>query len=132
MSDIPIKLLLVEDDPPIRRMYENAFEREGFEVQSAYDGTLVRETILNNPPDIVIMDVMMPNFDGIATLKDLKLNAKTSSIPVIMLSANDDPAVIKKALDLGAAHYLVKSNVEPSEVVAIIRIEAGKIWRKAP
>ncbi|MEK7600312.1 MAG: response regulator [Patescibacteria group bacterium] len=131
MSDIPIKVLLVEDDPPIRRMYENAFERAGFRVSSAYDGTLVRETILNNPPDIVILDVMMPNFDGIATLKDLKINPKTKDIPVIMLSAYDDPELIKKALDLGAAYYLVKSNVEPSEVVAMIRLEAAKIWPEA-
>ena len=131
MSDIPIKVLLVEDDPPIRRMYENAFERAGCRVSSAYDGTLVRETILNNPPDIVILDVMMPNFDGIATLKDLKINPKTKDIPVIMLSAYDDPELIKKALDLGAAYYLVKSNVEPSEVVAMIRLEAAKIWPEA-
>ncbi len=131
MSHPPIKLLLVEDDPPIRRMYENIFEHAGFQVSSAYDGTLVKETILNNPPDIVIMDVMMPNFDGITTLKELKIAPQTQDIPIIMLSANDDPAIIKKALDLGAAHYLIKSNVEPAEIVAMINLEAAKIWPSA-
>ncbi|MEK7059735.1 MAG: response regulator [Patescibacteria group bacterium] len=131
MSKPAIKLLLVEDDPPIRRMYENAFEIAGFQVASAYDGTLVAETILNNPPDIVIMDVMMPNFDGLDTLRELKINPKTSSIPVIMLSANDDPKVIDKALKLGAAHYLIKSNVEPADVIKIIKDEAAKIWPSA-
>lgn len=116
-----IKLLLIEDDPVVRRMYERAFSMEGFDTRTASDGTIVFESILLNRPDVILMDVMMPNFNGLETLEELKSERKTQSIPVIMLSAYDDPKIIEKALSLGAARYLVKNNVEPSEISEIVR-----------
>src|SRR5260221_10225243 len=108
-----LRLMLVEDDPMIQRLYENLFARAGFAVMIANDGTIVKETILANQPDIIVMDVMMPNFNGLVTLKELKTNPKTASIPVVMLSAYSDPKLVKQALDLGAKRYLVKSEMEP-------------------
>lgn len=116
----PIKLLIVEDDPMIRRMYDRAFDTENFNVTSASDGTIVFETIKLNRPDIVLLDVMMPNFNGLETLAELKEERLTHSIPIIMLSAYDDQEIIDKALGLGAARYLVKNNVEPKDIIAII------------
>jgi two-component system, OmpR family, alkaline phosphatase synthesis response regulator PhoP len=116
-----IKIMIVEDDPSVRRMYERAFELAGFEVMLAKDGTIVYETILLNRPDVVIMDVRMPNFNGLTTLEELKSKARTQNIPVIMLSAYNDEAIIQKALDLGADKYLVKSEIEPKELVETIQ-----------
>lgn len=114
------KVLIVEDEPLVQRMYDRALSMAGLDVRLAKDGTIVFETILLNRPDIIILDVMMPNFNGLETLKELKKDRKTWSIPVIMLSANDNPEVIQQALSLGAERYLVKQNVEPQDIVNYI------------
>jgi CheY-like chemotaxis protein len=67
------------------------------------------------------MDVMMPNFNGLKALEELKSKPETQNIPVIMLSANDDDAIVQKALGLGAARYLFKDKLEPSQVIQIIK-----------
>ena len=113
------KLLLVEDDAAIQRMYSKYFRFAGFEVITANDGTLVQETVELERPDIIIMDVMMPNFNGLDALRELKMRPNTRYIPVIMLSGNDDSALIQQALKLGAARYLIKSNTEPKNVAAL-------------
>lgn len=87
----------------------------------ANDGTIVYETALINRPDIIIMDVMMPNFNGLRSLEELKADGRTEKIPIIMLSAYSEDAIIKEALELGAARYLVKSEVEPKELIQIIK-----------
>jgi DNA-binding NarL/FixJ family response regulator len=120
-----IKLLLIEDDAVVRRMYDRAFAMAGFEVRTESDGTIVTESVELNRPDIIVMDVMMPNFNGLETLEDLKKNRKTQGVPVIMLSAYDDEKIVQKAIDLGAARYLVKNAVEPDQIVSIIKEVVG-------
>jgi len=112
-----VKLLLVEDDPTVQRMYVHSFSEAGFEVMTADDGQLGVAAAVSQLPDIIIMDVMMPNMNGIDALKLLKENDQTKNIPVIMLSAFEDEALLKQALDLGVARYLIKSNLEPSIIV---------------
>ena len=116
-----IRVMLVEDSPTVRRMYERAFGIAGFDIMLANDGTIVYETALINRPDIIIMDVMMPNFNGLRSLEELKADGRTEKIPIIMLSAYSEDAIIKEALELGAARYLVKSEVEPKELIQIIK-----------
>lgn len=120
-----IRLLLIEDDAVVRRMYERAFAMAGFLVTSESDGTVVTESVELSRPDIIVMDVMMPNFNGLETLEELKKNQKTQSVPVIMLSAYDDEKIVTKALNLGASRYLVKNAVEPDQIVNIIREVTG-------
>ena len=114
------KLILVEDDPTIRRMYERAFVAAGFDVTTSDDGTIIADVAKLNPPDIILMDVMMPNFNGLEALKELKANVLTRGIPVIMLSAFDNADIVRRALQLGARYYLVKSAYEPQEIVNIL------------
>jgi twitching motility two-component system response regulator PilH len=120
------KLLLVEDDPTMQRMYANMFTRAGFTVITADDGTIVLETVMLQRPDIILMDVMMPNFNGLATLRELKTNPKTGTIPIIMLSAFNDEQLVEKALNYGAARYLVKSEVEPDDLVKTVQESVAK------
>lgn len=120
MNTVP-RLLLVEDDPSLQRMYDLAFTKSGFSVTTSPDGTIVAETASVNPPDIIVLDFMMPNYDGLLALKELKSNIRTRGIPVIMLSANNDQKVIDEALQLGANQYLVKGNQEIHEIVAILK-----------
>lgn len=120
-----IQVLLIEDDAVVRRMYERAFAMAGFVVTTESDGTVVTESVELSRPDIIVMDVMMPNFNGLETLEELKKNSKTQSVPVIMLSAYDDEKIVKKAMDLGASRYLVKNAVEPNQIVDIVREVTG-------
>jgi DNA-binding NarL/FixJ family response regulator len=122
-----IKLLLIEDDAVVRRMYDRTFAMAGFEVRTESDGTVVTETVELNRPDVIVMDVMMPNFNGLETLEDLKKNRKTQGVPVIMLSAYDDEKIVQKAMDLGAARYLVKNAVEPNQIVEIVKEVVGPV-----
>ena len=115
------RIVLVEDDPVIQRMYDRALSMSGFDTSISPDGTIVSDVARLSAPDLIVMDVKMPNFNGLEALKELKAGVGTGSIPVIMLSAFDDPELIQQALALGAEQYLVKSKYEPHEVVDIIK-----------
>lgn len=119
------KVLLIDDDDMIIRLYERALMKSGFNVSTARDGTIVAETIKYNRPDIILMDVMMPNFNGVNTLKELKSKPLTSNIPIVMFSAYDDKNLIKKTMDLGAVKYLLKSAYDPKEVANILHEVLG-------
>lgn len=114
------KILLIDDDDMIIRLYDRALSGAGFNVSTARDGTIVAETIKYNRPDIILMDVMMPNFNGLNTLKELKSHPLTSGIPVVMFSAYDDKDLINKTLDYGAEKYLLKSAYDPKDVASIL------------
>ena len=101
-------------------MYEFALSAAGFDVSVSPDGTIVAEVARLSQPDLILMDVKMPNFNGMDVLKELKTGVGTSGIPVIMLSAFNDPDLINQALSLGAEQYLVKSQYEPEEIIDII------------
>jgi DNA-binding response OmpR family regulator len=116
-----IKVLIVEDDPMLRRMYDTAFNVAEFEVTKAEDGTIVTETASLNPPDVIILDMMMPNFNGLDTLKELQTSVQTRGIPVLILSAYDDPELVAKALKAGASRYLSKNEYDPEQLVKIVR-----------
>lgn len=120
-----IKLIYVEDDLLLQRMYDLAFADAGFDAKLAKDGTIVLETILINRPDVILMDVMMPNFDGIKTLREIKAHPVTSDIPVIMISACDDKELIDKAMSLGAERYILKGTLTPAEIIEIIEQAAA-------
>jgi CheY-like chemotaxis protein len=115
-----MKVLIVEDNPVLQRLYGRALEMTGHTIVTANDGDIAITTAANENPDIILMDVMMPTMNGIEALRQIKANDATKAIPVIMLSANDDGVVMQKALQSGASRFLVKSNVEPSDIIGYI------------
>ena len=112
---------MVEDDELIQRMYVRVFTKAGFEVKTANDGEQGILAASEFMPDLIIMDVMMPNLNGIQALEAIKGNDSTKAIPVIMLSADDDGTLMMKAMQLGANRFLVKSAFEPNQVVGIVK-----------
>jgi CheY-like chemotaxis protein len=117
----PTKILVVEDDPFIQRLYTKLFKEEGFVLTLSPDGTGVVEKVKQEQPDIIMMDIMMPNRNGLEALGDLKANDETKNVPVIMLSASEDDSLLFQAMQAGANRYLVKSRLEPTEVLAIVK-----------
>ena len=114
------KVLLIEDDQLISRIYHRIFSLEGYEVAIAEKGEegLIKAKSLQ--PSIILMDMMMPDMDGISALKALKADSATQKIPVVIVS-NASNEVLEQALAHGAVKYIVKSDKEPREVVEIVK-----------
>lgn len=111
------KILLIEDDEPIRTLYTRQFELEGFVIEGVEKGNEGLDEAFKNKYDIILLDILLPNINGLEILKRLKENESTKSIPVILLSnlAQDD--IIKQGLALGAVTYLVKSTYTPKQIL---------------
>lgn len=99
------KILIIEDEENISNILRINLEMEGFEVKIARDGARGFEAALDFRPDLITLDVLMPQRDGWDTLRDLKQDERTRAIPVVMISVMMEQ---KKAVDLGAQYYLVK------------------------
>jgi len=102
------KILIVDDEPNIVMSLEYLFKKENFEVFIARDGTEAIEIVENNIPDIILLDIMMPNVDGYQVLKHLKANNDLCEIKVIFLSAKNKISDIELGLQLGADKYISK------------------------
>lgn len=102
------KILIVDDEPNIIMSLEYTFKKNNFEVFIARDGQEALEILKTEVPDIIILDVMMPNVDGYATLEEIKKDEKLNDCKVIFLSAKNKESDIQKGLDLGASAYLTK------------------------
>lgn len=120
-------LLLVEDNEYVQRMFGRVFAAAEFTVTTATDGSEALQIAEVNKPDTIIMDVMMPNMNGLEALKALKENSETVAIPVVMLSAHDDETLMMQALQLGAKRYLLKSALEPDAIVTLVKEVLNKV-----
>ncbi len=116
------KVLVVDDEPDILKIISYKLEKAGYETITAPDGKSCIEQIKEASPDIIIMDIMMPELDGIATVLKLKSNKETSSIPIIVCTAvkeSEDEVVAK---NLGVADYIRKSSQMEDLIPKIERI----------
>lgn len=102
------KIVIADDEHKIIMTLEYAFRKNGYEVFIARDGSEVLDILKEEIPDIILLDIMMPNVDGYTTLAEIKKNEKLKNIKVIFLSAKSGEADIKKGLDLGADAYITK------------------------
>ena len=100
------RVLLVDDEPDILMMLQLAFEDEGHEVSTAANGQLGLERLAAGPVDVVVLDMMMPIVDGWGVLESK--HASGDATPVIVVSARSEPAVCRRALELGAVDYVLK------------------------
>ena len=102
------KILIVDDEPNIVMSLEYIFKKENFEVFIARDGAEAIDIVENVMPDIILLDIMMPNVDGFQVLRYLKDNSALSNIKVIFLSAKNKVSDIELGLQLGADKYVSK------------------------
>ncbi|OGF27471.1 hypothetical protein A2331_00730 [Candidatus Falkowbacteria bacterium RIFOXYB2_FULL_34_18] len=116
-----IKILLIEDDNFLRRIYVERFSAEGFMVLDADNGKAGLQKAFDEIPNIILLDLMLPDMTGLKILEELKAEKRTKNVPVIMLSNINVDDKIKKAMDLGAKDYLIKIHMTPSEVVDKVR-----------
>jgi len=111
------KLLLIEDDATLSKMYQKKFEADGFTVATAFDGLEGLEKTITEKPDLVILDIMLPKLDGLSVFKKMRGTPETFKMPVLLLTNFDQEDTVFECFKLGAVDYLLKSSVTPSQVV---------------
>lgn len=115
------KILFVEDDKFILSMYSLKFLAEGFVVRGAMTAQEGLTEAVTFKPDLIMLDIMLPDDDGLVLLKKLKRDKTTNSIPVVLLSNLSDPAYREQGLIYGAQDYWIKAYFDPSEIVAKVK-----------
>ena len=112
------RVLVVDDDPPLRRMLERTLVAEGFEVALAADGGAALVAVERSAPDVIVLDLKMPVLDGLAVCR--RLRGKGLPTPILMLTARDAVADRVEGLEAGADDYLIKP-FAVQELVARLR-----------
>lgn len=119
------KILVVDDEPQVRQLMEHFLTERGYEVRVAETGRLGLEALNTFTPDVVLLDMHMPEMDGLETLE--RLVARAPSLPVIMVTVNDDVETTSRLLQLGAADYVPKPfNLEYLEQAISIQLSATR------
>lgn len=114
------KILAVDDEKHIVRLVQINLTKEGYEVVTASNGREALEQVAAEQPDLIVMDVMMPEMDGFEALKRLKEDTATASIPVIMLTARAQDADVFRGWQSGADLYLTKP-FNPQELITFVK-----------
>ena len=113
-------VLVVDDEPMARTLLRLMLVRAGFNVSEAEDGFDALDKVKINPPDVILLDVMMPGMDGFKVCETLRKDEETTSLPIIMLSAKTDLDSINKGLRAGATKYLTKP-ISPEDLTHHVR-----------
>jgi DNA-binding response OmpR family regulator len=111
MADSEVKMdrvLIVDDDPMVTRLVRINLELEDFEVVEAWDGKTAVEIIKNTPPDLLLLDIMMPQMDGWEILKKVREDPQMKNLPVVVLTAKVQDEDIARGWRMGADGYIVK------------------------
>ena len=111
------KVLIIEDEKILSEMYKFKFSKAGFKVLNAIDVRAGLKIALEELPDLIILDILLPKENGIVFLEERQSIEQSKSIPVVVLSNFDDVETKTKAFSLGAADYLIKSNFNPTEIL---------------
>ncbi|MCD6283604.1 response regulator transcription factor [bacterium] len=120
-------ILIVEDDDDIRELVSHSLSREGFRVSEASAGAEALDSAKSDTPDLIILDLMLPDIDGLEVCKRLKADVSSKTIPIIMLTAKSEDTDIVVGLELGADDYITKPfspRVLAARVKAVLRRKA--------
>ncbi|MDP2930201.1 MAG: response regulator [bacterium] len=121
-------ILLVEDDPFLIDIYTTKFKESGFPIEVASDGGQAIARIKEKVPDLVLLDIVLPKYDGWEILRTLQEENIIKNTKVVVLSNLGQKSDIDRAMSLGAVRYLIKAHYTPSEIVSEVMelFEEGK------
>jgi DNA-binding response OmpR family regulator len=116
------KILLVEDDPILSEMYQQKFQLDGFDIVTARTGGEGLLVALQNKPDLILLDILLPGMDGMTVMQKLRDDPWGKNVPIIILTnLNADDNILKGVMQDHPAYYLMKSNADPSNVVEKVK-----------
>ena len=125
------RILIVEDDPDIAELVARYLDKAGFITERATSGREALQAIAARPPDLLVLDLMLPHVDGLEVCRVLRANEATAAMPIIMLTARAEESERIVGLELGADDYLAKP-FSPNELVARVRALLRRAHRAAP
>ncbi|HQJ15427.1 MAG TPA: response regulator [Candidatus Omnitrophota bacterium] len=114
-------ILIIEDEPGFRKIYKDFLESEGYAVKEADDGQKGLQMIRSVKPDLVLLDIVLPQMSGFDVLKAIRGDAATKDLPVIIFSVLGERDTVKKGLELGANDFAVKGFYSPGEMLSKVR-----------
>ena len=114
------RVLIVDDDPDIQRLVSYNLSQAGFQVSTALSGRLALESVQEHPPDLIILDVMLPDIDGLEVCRSLRQRDNSRRIPVIMLTARTEEIDRVVGFEVGADDYVMKP-FSPRELVLRVK-----------
>ena len=115
------KIAIVEDDQVISQMYRIKFESEDFDVDTAENGKLGLDLVKNMKPDILLLDLMMPEMNGDEMLSLMRKTDWGKDIPVIILTNMGESEIPDSVMNLGVAQVILKADMTPSQVVTLVK-----------
>ena len=120
------KILIIEDEAALQKMMGDLLSQEGYKIIPAFNGKAGLDLAKNENPDLIILDLVMPQVDGFEVLEKLKREKDTQQIPVIVLTNLEAMDTINRVIELGAAAYLIKANYELYEVLEKVKQILGE------
>ena len=119
------KILLIEDEEIMIDLLQRKLTQEGYEVSLAKDGVEGLEMIKEIKPDLILLDIVMPNKNGFEVMEEIQVDEALKDIPIIVISNSGQPVEIDKAKKLGARDWLIKTEFDPQEVIEKVKKQIG-------
>jgi len=121
------KILIVDDEPDVRTVLNTRLTANGFKVLEAPDGPAGIALAMQEKPDLILLDILMPGQDGVETYHSLKQTSATKEIPIIFLTAlSQNISLTKHSLDLGSSYAILGKPYQPTELIREIRLALGE------
>jgi CheY-like chemotaxis protein len=120
MASSSYKIAIIEDNAPISQMYRTKFELAGHKVAVAVNGIEGLDVVKNTTPDIILLDIMMPEMNGDECLARIRKIPKFQDIPVVVMTNLGEEEAPPKLAELGVVKYIVKADTPPRQVVEIV------------
>lgn len=118
---MPIKIAIIEDDQAISQMYRFKFEAEGYSVETAENGRIGLQLIENQMPDIILLDLMMPEMTGDAMLAKLRATEWGKDLKVIVLTNMGEQEIPQIVKELGVSAVILKADMTPRQVAELVK-----------
>lgn len=123
-----VHIIIVEDDRFLRDLIARRLRQEGFMVGEATNGKTGLEAIQKNPPEMILLDIILPDMNGYDMLEEMRKDESLSSIPVIVLSNLGQKEDMERAREFGAKDFLIKAKFTPAEIVAHVKNTLNKSY----
>ena len=115
------KVLLVDDDPLMHRLYRHHVERAGYQLLSAFNGVEAVTMAVRELPKIIVMDIMMPEMDGLSAIREIKREEATKSIPIVVITANPQYHLSQQESEWAGATLFLTKPFGPASLVSAIQ-----------